>query len=302
MGLGLELAGTQTGWTTKPALDLVGLPRVRWPTAAGEMQQQGGELYIAGKRPGNGVFQEVLGAQYVSVRNYNGETLLRRRVGVLPADFRLELRSGDKPGQGSILVHTRQRCLLQVDDDNLQVQKIKHEDHTELKLSASVFPPVRVRLSVTPSLIADPIEIELPFPNFGCLAFDGRGKQLKRDICVDDLLGSRLYLFGRVGAPTKFGLELTLKGNTAKNACYSWFYTAAEKPLEISLFNIREQIIDLLSLQSGIDQSSYCAYSVMVRTPTTISASMRRKCCWIATVLFSVRPICKMVAALPERY
>lgn len=254
MGLGLELAGTQTGWTTKPALTFVGLPRVRWPTAAGEMQQQGGELYIAGKRPGNGVLQEVLGAQYVSVRNYNGETLLRRRVGVLPADFRLELRSGDKPGQGSILVHTRQRCLLQVDDDNLQVQKIKHEDHTELKLSASVFPPVRVRLSVTPSLIADPIEIELPFPNFGCLAFDGRGKQLKRDICVDDLLGSRLYLFGRAGAPTKFGLELTLKGNTAKNACYSWFYTAAEKPLEISLFNIREQIIDLLSLQSGIDQ------------------------------------------------
>ncbi|MBN0259777.1 hypothetical protein JTL44_35295, partial [Pseudomonas aeruginosa] len=41
MGLGLELAGTQIDWPTKPALTFVGLPRVQWPTAAGELQQQG---------------------------------------------------------------------------------------------------------------------------------------------------------------------------------------------------------------------------------------------------------------------
>ncbi|MDV7211465.1 STY4851/ECs_5259 family protein [Azotobacter beijerinckii] len=254
MGLGLELAGTQTDWATKPALTFVGLPRVHWLAASGELQQQGGDLYVAGKQPGSGMLQEMLGAQYVSVRNRNGDTLLRRKVGILPADFRAQLRSGDKPGQGSILVHTRQSCLLQVDDDSLQVQRVKQADHTELKLSANGFPPVRVRLSVTPSLLADPVEIELPFPNSGCLAFDCSGKQLKRDLCIDDLLGARLFLFGRASAPTRFGLEMTLKGNTARNACYSWSYTASDKPLEISLFNIREQIIDLLSLQSGIDQ------------------------------------------------
>ncbi|MBO3277444.1 STY4851/ECs_5259 family protein [Pseudomonas schmalbachii] len=254
MGLGLELAGAQIGWPTKPALTFVGLPRVQWPTAAGELQQQGGDLYVAGKQPGSGLLQEMLGAQYVSVRNRIGDTLLRRRLGILPADFRLELRSGDKPGQGSILVYTRQRCLLQVDDDCLQVQQVKHEGHTELRLSAKAFPPIKVRLSVTPSLLADPVEIDLPFPHSGCLAFDDSCKRLKRDLSVDDLLGARLYLFGRAGAPSRFGLELTLRGDTAKNACYSWTYIAADKPLEISLFSIRDQIVDLLSLQSGIDQ------------------------------------------------
>jgi hypothetical protein len=252
--LGLELAGAQSEWTSKPAQTFVGLPRVQWPAAAGELKQQGSDLYIAGKQPGSGVLQEILGAQYVSVRNRNGDTLLRRKVGILPADFRLELRSGDKPGQGSILVHTQQRCLVQIDDDSLQVQQIKQPGHIELKLTAAAFPPIRVRLSITPNLLADPIDIDVPFPNLGSLAFDGHGRALKREVCVDDLLGARLYLFGRNGAPTKFGLELTLKGNAAKNACYSWSYTAAEKPLEISLFNIREQIVDLLSLQSGIDQ------------------------------------------------
>ena len=252
--IGLELVGSELGWATKPAVTFVGLPRVQWPGASDELQKQGGDLYVGGKQPGNCVLQEILGAQYVAVRNRSGDTLLRRKIGVLPADFRLELRNGERAGQGSIMVHTQQRCLLEIVDDGLQVQKIKREGHTELKLSTEGLPPIRLRLSVTPSLLSDPVEIDLPFPNSGCLAIDGSGEQLKRDINVDDLLGARIYLFGRNGAPTKFGLELTLKGNTAKNASYSWSYTATEKPLEVSLFNIREQIVDLLSLQSGIDQ------------------------------------------------
>ncbi|WP_323964234.1 STY4851/ECs_5259 family protein [Aeromonas hydrophila] len=254
IGIGLELTGAQTGWSTKPAMTFVGLPRVQWPTAAGELQQQGSDLYVAGKQPGTGLLQEMLGTQYVSVRNRAGDTLLRRRVGILPTDFRVELRSGEAPGMGCILVYSRQRCLLQVDDESLQVQQVKHEDYTELKLSAKGFPPIRVRLSVFPSLMADPVEIDLPFPSSGCLAFDGNGKQLKRTFSVDDLLGARLFLFGRSDTPTRFGIELTLRGSVARNACYSWCYTAAERPLEISLFSIREQIFDLLSLQSGIDQ------------------------------------------------
>lgn len=102
--------------------------------------------------------------------------------------------------------------------------------------------------------MADPVEIDLPFPSSGCLAFDGNGKQLKRTFSVDDLLGARLFLFGRSGTPTRFGIELTLRGSVARNACYSWTYTVVNKPLEINLFNIQEQIVDLLSLQSGIDQ------------------------------------------------
>lgn len=253
-GFGLELVGSGLGWTTKPALTFFGLPRVQWPGSADELQKQGGDLFIGGKQPGSGALQEMLGAQYATVRNRSGDTLLRRKVGILPSDFRLELRNGERPGQGSILVYTQQRCLLKVVGDGLQTQQIKREGHTELKLSTEGLPPIRLRLSVTPNLLSDPVEIELPFPNSGCLAIDGSGKQLKRDISVDDLLGARIYLFGRNGAPTKFGLELTLKGNAAKNASYSWSYTATEKPIEISLFNIREQIVDLLSLQSGIDQ------------------------------------------------
>lgn len=253
----VEFTGTSMVWLTKPSLTFLGLPRLQWSSSGidKEAELQGGELYVAGKELGSGTLQEMLGAQYVSVRNRQGETLLRRKIGILPADFRLELRSGDKPGRGSILIYSRQTCLVQVADENLQVTRSKKEDHTELELVSNGFPPAKVRLSVSPSLVADPVEIELPFPNSGCLAFDRNGKALKPEICIEDLLGARLYLFGRNGLPTKFGIEVTLKGNAARNACYSWSYTVADKPLEISLFNIREQIEDLLSLHSGIDQT-----------------------------------------------
>lgn len=253
-GLGIELDGVRLPWEARPALTFVGLPKAQWPGTTDELQVQGGQLYVGGKLLGSGALQEMLGTQYVSVRNRSGDTLLRRKVGILPADFRLELRSGESPGQGSVLVHTQQPCLLQIADESIRVQQLKGEGHAELRLSCEGIPPISFHLTITPSLLADPVVLVLPFPSSGCLAFDASGQPLKRDICVDELLGTRLYLFGRNGAPTKFGLELTLKGHTARNASYSWSYTAAERPLEISLYSIREQIVDLLSLQSDIDQ------------------------------------------------
>lgn len=253
--LGLELVGNQLPWATKPSLTFLGLPKERWQSTTDSMQRYGSQLYIGGALPGSGVLQEVLGTQYVSIRNTRGDTLLRRKVGILPADFRLELSSGNASGVGSVFVYTQQRCIFQIADESVQFQQIKGEDYTELRLSADGIPPVNLSLVVTPSLIADSITLELPYPSSGCIAFDASGRPLNRDICVDDLLGTRLYLFGRSGVPTKFKIELTLRGQAARNANYSWSYTAAEKPVEISLFSIREQIVDLLSLHSGIDQT-----------------------------------------------
>lgn len=256
--LGLDLVGPQLQWASKPSLTFLGLPKMQWQGTNESIEQHGSQLYIGGKLPGNGVLQEELGTKYVSIRNTNGDTLMRRKVGILPADFHLELRGGNGPGFGSVFVYTQQQCLFQILDEAVCVQQIESENCVELRLSVESVPPVNVQLQVTPktcSFIADPILIELPYPSSGCIAFDASGRPLSNDICVDDLLGTRLYLFGRSGVPTKFTLELTLRGQAGGNARYSWSYTAVEKPIEISLFSIREQIIDLLSLYSGIDQT-----------------------------------------------
>lgn len=254
VSLGLEIFGEQVPWSSKPVQCFIGLPKVMWPVGLGELQQQGSEIFISGKRPYEGSIQEMLGVQSLSVRNRNGETLIRRKVGILPSDFRLALSASNQPGQGSVRMYTRQPCLLQVNNQGVEQKKIKHEDCTEYRFSATGFPPENLSLRVKPNLLADAIDIEIPFPSFGCIGFDSKGNQLKREISVDDLLGSKLSLFSPPGSSYRYKLELVLLGKAARNAGYQWFYTVAEKPLEIRLFNIREQIFDLLSLESGIDQ------------------------------------------------
>lgn len=253
-GMKIDLKGESLGLPTKPALTFVGLPRVNWLNPTEAIENQGSELYFSGKLQNSCVLQELLGVQYLSVRNPNNESLLRRKVGVLPTDFKLELKCGDVPSQGSILIFTNQTCITQVLDENIKVSRVKKHDHIELKMIAIGMPPAKINLEITPNLLGDPVQVEVPFPTSGSMAFDADGNALKKDISLNDLLGSRVYLFGRNGLKTKFDLELRLLGKTAKHAHFIWSYTAGDKPVEVSLFNIREQINDLLSLKASIDQ------------------------------------------------
>jgi hypothetical protein len=253
-GMLLDLEGLHLAFPTKPSLVFLGLPKVKWKNSDEALACNGSDLFFSGKAQNACVLQELLGVQYLSVRNNNNESLLRRKVGILPTDFKLELKSGDKPSQGSILLYGNQTCITHVLDESISVKRIKHADHIEIKLESSGLPPAKFQFEITPNLLGDPVQIEVPFPSSGCLAFDADSNPLKKDISVKDLLGSRVYLFGRNGIPTKFELELRLRSNSAKHAHFIWSYTASDKPLEISLFNIRGQIEDLLSLQAGIDQ------------------------------------------------
>ncbi|MCM2971796.1 STY4851/ECs_5259 family protein [Larsenimonas suaedae] len=252
--LGVTLTGTELGWSTRPTNTFTGLPRVQWAGAASELTAQGGELLVGGCPAGAGVLQESFGAQYVSVRNRSGDILLRQKVGVLPADFRVELKGGDSPKHGCVLIFTKHRCIFQVAQEALGVRQFKKDNHIELQLSADGLPPTRLRLLVTPNLGADPIELDLPFPGSGCVAVNKDSTPLPRDICIDDLLGARLYLYPRPGVATTFNLNLGLLGGAARNAHHRWSYSVSGRPVEVRLFNIQDQILDLLSLKAGIDQ------------------------------------------------
>ena len=253
-GLGVALTGTEIDWSTRPATTFVGLPRVQWASETSDINAQGGGLFVGGLPAGVGVLQESLGVQYVSVRNRSGDNLLRRKVGILPEDFRVELRSGESPRHGNILIFTKHRCFFQVAQETVAVRRVKKDDYIELQLSAASLPPTRIRLLVTANLGADPVELDLPFPGSGCLAVNRDDKPLARDICIEDLLGARLYLYPRFEGTTTFNLDIGLLGGTARKAYYRWSYTVRNRPSEVRLFNIREQVLDLLSLHSGIDQ------------------------------------------------
>ena len=255
-----EFVGASLEWQTKPESTFLGMPRVRWPEKNGQDTDTDTdtdmdvEVFVAGKLLSMCSLPELFGVQYLSVRNKTGDTLVRRWLGVLPPDLRIELKRGVQPDQGSVLVYTEHNCLIHAKGVGVLSKKIKYDDHIELQLDAQGMPPAKLELHITPNLLGGEVVIELPFPSSGCMAFSAEGKPLKHEVSIDNLLGTRLHLFGKSGSPTRFGLELSLRGSLAKQAYYQWSYIAGKKPVEISLFSIREKVLDLFSLQSGIDQ------------------------------------------------
>lgn len=250
----LELSGNIFDWPTQPAFAFVGLPKPQWKPSSGTPQQHDCTLYIGSRSAKEMPLPEVLGSRYVTVRNRDGDSLLRRKVGILPPDLKLELRSENVMGKGRITVRTSHNCLFKIKNDTIHVEKIKYADKIDLVLSANDLPPPEIILQVTPCLLADPVELILPYPGVGCFGFDAEGRTLSKRLSVKELLGSRLFLFGKTREVTYFTLTLSLRGHSRGMIYDQWNYRVKEKPVEISLYSLREKILNLLSLDADIDQ------------------------------------------------
>ncbi|MHA6310055.1 STY4851/ECs_5259 family protein [Pantoea sp. S-LA4] len=248
---GFDFYGKRVAWNCHPDKTFLGVPKVTAKNLDIENIQL--KRYLSGMSLDKCQVQEMMGTQYISIRNMDNETLLRRKIGILPADFNVEIKGGDKANEGSIIISTQHPCISVLKNKTLEVSRKRSIGHTEISLKAEGKPPAFVSLQIYPNLGADPVEIILPFPAKGCLAFDANGCLLDKNITLNDLLGSRAYLFGKNGEPTRFSLELHLR-SSGLQAWHEWFYTPAERPIELNLYSLRENIENLLSLESGIDQ------------------------------------------------
>lgn len=249
----LELQGKRLNWETYPNDVFLGIPV---PTVTPKIGEPAIRFtrFLSGKNIDVCKLHDAMGTHFLSIRNENNETLLRRKIGILPADFQVEIQSGEGANEGMIVIYTQHNCLYKLQDKTLEVDRRRNGNKLEIKIRAVGIPPASVRLQVTPSLMEAPVDIFMPFPSSGCLAFDTKGQLLAKNITITDLLGARVFLFGKNGEPTRFTLELRLRSNNGQQAWYEWRYNVGKHPLEINLYSLKEHIENLLSLGPGIDQ------------------------------------------------
>lgn len=245
-----ELEGQQVPWQTVPRQVFLGLPK-----APESLLRTGARMFVANEPVDTAQLQAVLGAQYVALRDAGGKALLRRKVGILPSDFRISLSAAETAGQAVVRVTTNRPCAISVLTSGISVRKVREGGATELHLTVEGLPPATFCLRVAPSLLGDPIRFELPFPRAGCLLFDSEGVPVERGLSIDQLQGMRLFLFGQANQHKRFDIEMQLRGHAARNAHYQWRHTVVDQFIEISLFSLRSHVANLLSLEKGIDQT-----------------------------------------------
>lgn len=244
--------GKRVDWNCHPEETFLGVPKVT--TKHPEIENIQLKRYLNGISLDECQVQEMMGTQFFSVRNTQNETLLRRKIGILPADFNIEIKSGELVNEGSIIISTQHPCISVLKDKTLEASRKRSAGKIEILLKAEGIPPAFISIQIYPNLSADPIEMVLPYPAKGCLAIDANGSTLDKNITLHDLLGSRAFLFGNSSDPTHFSLELHLRSKSGLQAWHEWYYTVKVPPIELNLYSLKEHIENLFSLETGIDQ------------------------------------------------
>lgn len=252
----VAIRGEQLNWKTTPALIFLGVPSVTSTENAPEIATNQYSSYL-GTDIINGLHgSQLYGRHTFSVRTPENITLLKKRIGILPRDFSIELIAGATANQGIIRVSTAFSCITRVLSDLVNVDDLKKKGGiTEILLSAKEMPPESVRLEVTASLSSDPIYIDVPFPSKGALTFDSNGNELANQLSINDLLGASLHLFAPQGCPANFQVEaISQSSESAVRApYYRWQYKVTDKPVQISLYGLRDAILSLLSTSDALD-------------------------------------------------
>ena len=250
------IRGEQLNWKTIPALIFLGVPSVTSSENAPEISTNQYSSYL-GTDIINGLHgSQRYGRHTFSVRTSENVTLLKKRIGILPRDFSIELVAGVTPDKGVIKISTAFSCITRVQSDLVNVDALKKNGGvTEIPLSAKEMPPESLRLEVTASLNSEPIYIDVPFPSKGAMTFDGKGNVLASQLSIDDLLGASLHLFAQLGCPANFQVEAISQSaeSLVRAPYYRWQYKVTDKPVKISLYGLRDAILSLLSTSDALD-------------------------------------------------
>lgn len=254
----LILKGEQLPWRTVPALVFKGVPKVERDVselALDDIEEI--STYLNGSVIGSLCQSELNGRQLLTAKTSSGIILLRKRIGILPKDFEIELVNGETPTQGIVRVKTNSPCTWDVISEDVQVKNShKSQGVKQIWLDSIGKPPASIIISIRANILSDPILIEVPFPARGAIAYNRDGKLLASRLTVNDLLGSRLHLFSTQGIPANFQIEAVIKtmgqGNS-KTPYFQWHYKVTDKPLEVSLYGLKGAILELLSLTDLLD-------------------------------------------------
>ena len=258
LGSNLILKGQQLPWQSVPPLVFKGIPVVDYESGAEQRSEHNNLESFLGDTPIIDMSRtEVNGRQLFTAKTKDGVILLRKRIGILPRDFDIEMFSGATPKHGIISVITSYPCVCTVLSEQIKVDSlVKKQGVTEIALSVAGMPPATVSIQIRAGLIAEPIVIDVPFPSKGAVAYNADGHTLAPNLAVEDLLGSRLHLFSTQGNPANFQLEAVAISRligSHKIPYFRWRYRVADKPVEVSLYGLKDSILELLSLTDDLD-------------------------------------------------
>ncbi|MBR8842151.1 STY4851/ECs_5259 family protein [Pseudoalteromonas sp. JC3] len=246
----LYIDGDEILLKTIPARVYRGLPSVR-DSEGNLISQIGLTLHLDNKPIDSLESYELFGKHYLSVKNRDGDTLLRRCIAVLPEDLVIDSKAGNQFAEVRVTASRTQN--VSVIAAHFQVSSEKLSNGRLFRLSPENEPPANFTLQIQANLLEDPISITLPYPVSGIFAFDNEGQPLKHELTVEQLLGAEVNLYSAKTYPEEVSIELALKPINRTSPRYFSKVKVADRTLSVSLYSFKEKIIELMSMSNVLD-------------------------------------------------
>ncbi|MEE9337673.1 MAG: STY4851/ECs_5259 family protein [Methylococcaceae bacterium] len=195
----------------------------------------------------------IVGVVNYVVKNNQGETLIKRRFGVLPKNFKLVLVAGKNINQATIKIYSLSTCDVELATDDLDSKLLVKDDYKQLQISSTnKLPPKEITLNILSSNNKS-ISIIVPYPVAGAIVFDSEGKEItKHVLSLNDLLGARLHMLAQTGRSERFTISLELP-HAKFSPREEFVFNVREKPDIRSLYSFKDTIRDFLSLDNSLD-------------------------------------------------
>jgi hypothetical protein len=246
----LRLVGKELPWQSKPSSVYLGLPIVK--AVDDSTDSIYGLTTFIDNKPVNTVEEyERYGAYTLTVKNKDNDTLIRRKIAVLPNDLDISFSCEDH--NAVITVSSERPISTNLVAETCKVASEKNVSSRRFLIEPKGLPPSKVTLFVQANLECEPIELTLPYPASGIYGYNAEGKVLDRELTINQLLGSEISLYSDREYAEKFTLEFSLLPDKSYSPSYISYVAVAAKPQVVSLYSFKERIIELLSLSDSLD-------------------------------------------------
>lgn len=193
--------------------------------------------------------QPLYGDHYARILDKSGNLIFKQKLAILPYDFKIKLCNGNSPRNGIIEFSTSHTFSI----EKLEAQVKSISDTTKQLYVTTSHSTLQSMLSVKIRCNLDSaVEIILPFPSSGVLLLDKDGYDVsnKNDISMKELLGHRLRFYPNLGVSTTYTIDIK---NSLNNQKY-WSYHIDNDPIEVSLYEFKQELISLLSATGILDE------------------------------------------------
>lgn len=248
------LAGTVALYDTLPNLVYRGWPSVKSLGLGGDQEYR----LLANGIPLEFDYQQnEVGSFHLSALGGSGETLLRRKIGVIPRDLRVMSVPASSNSQARIILRSSRRLSIRLMDEGIRAEEQEAPDGYVITMEprSGSQVPEKVRVALVDGIHpGEPVILRLPYPKTGVQLFDDEGKEVRGGlISLDQLIEMSMTLTPKPDTKEQFFVSLELVCQHLPNFRRHYPFTVNSQAQRISLYAFQEDIQQMLGTTSNQD-------------------------------------------------